>query len=395
MFANLSLLPDDPILKLSRLFAEDARADKLDVGIGIYQNERGETPVMRAVKAAEQRVWETQSSKKYLGLAGNEAFNQAIAALVLGDDVDAARVRVNQTIAGTGALRLVGETLHSIKPDAQVWIPDQTWGNHVPIFAGAGYAVKTYPYYDLDTAKLTREAFFEAMRSMGPNDIVLLHGCCHNPSGEDLTPQEWQTLADIAVERGFLPIIDLAYVGFGDGIEEDTFGVRCLAQHVENLFICVSCSKNFGLYRDRTGAAISIGANAKVADALQSHISTTSRAMISVPADHGAAVVASILDDSGLRDMWADELAGMRQNIQRRRVELANALCDATGEDWSAITGHKGMFSLLPLGAERVVRLREEYGIYMVGTGRINIAGLHSEADSEALAKAIHGVLRT
>ncbi|UJF23909.1 aspartate/tyrosine/aromatic aminotransferase [Suttonella sp. R2A3] len=389
-FNAIEALPDDPILNLSRQFREDPRENKIDVGVGVYQNTSGETPVMRAVKAAEERLYQQQSSKKYLGLTGNEAFNQAMTRLVLGNDFDPSRVRANQSIAGTGALRLIAELLASLKPDATVWAPVPTWGNHIPIFRAAGLPVKPYPYYDTERCALDRDGFFAAMRELGENDVVILHGCCHNPSGEDLSEQDWQTLADIAAERGFLPVIDVAYLGFGKGLDADAYGLRLLAERLESVFIGVSCSKNFGLYRDRAGVALSVGANAQTADALQSHISALSRAMISMPADHGAAVVATILDNPELSQQWRDELDEMNRNIQRRRQELSAALNAYGSRDWSFIERQQGMFSLLPLGEKRVVELREQHGIYMVGAGRINLAGLRSIEASETLAAAIH-----
>ncbi|MBV7433948.1 aspartate/tyrosine/aromatic aminotransferase [Cardiobacteriaceae bacterium TAE3-ERU3] len=394
MFSKIEPIANDPILNLSRLYNEDIRVDKIDVGVGVYQNAQGETPVMRAVKEAEQRVWLSQNSKKYFGLAGNVAFNEAMGKLVLDGAVPSSRYRVNQSIAGTGALRLIAETLASVKPQACVWVPDPTWGNHIPIFEAAGFEVKTYPYYDYEAAALRRSDFFEAMRALGPDDVVVLHGCCHNPSGEDLNREDWQTLADIALERGFLPVIDLAYLGFGDGIEEDAYGLRLLAKQVETMFIGVSCSKNFGLYRDRAGVAITIAANDRIAGALQSHLEAASRTMVSMPADHGAVVVAEILNDAELYQQWQEELSEMVANIKRYRRELADALFDVTGDEWSFITRQRGMFSLLPLGHERVERLREQYGIYVVGAGRINLAGLHRESSSMAFAQAIDAVLR-
>lgn len=394
MFSHIQPLANDPILQLSRLFSEDKRADKIDIGVGVYQNEKGETPVMKAVKEAEQRVWQKQTSKKYLTLEGNAAFNRAIGALVMGDAVEQSRMRVCQTIAGTGALRLIADTLSALKPSAKVWIPDPTWGNHRPIFETAGFEVSTYPYYDQNAAALRRDEFFSAMRALGRDDIVILHGCCHNPSGEDLNREDWQQLADIAVEKGFLPIIDLAYLGFGDGIDEDAYGLRLLASRVETMFLAVSCSKNFGMYRDRIGAAITIAPDERIASTLQTHIEAASRVMVSMPADHGAAVVAEILGHDDLRAVWMDELKEMCAKIRQRRTQLATALHNATQDEWSFITRQRGMFSLLPLGKARTDILREQHGIYAVGGGRINLAGLHSEQDCAAVARAVASVLK-
>ena len=278
MFAHVQKLPDDPILKLSQLYAQDARSPKVDVGVGIFQDENGHTPIMRAVQAAEKTVWEKQTSKKYQGLLGNILFNQALSRLVLGQDYDQSRVRTIQAVAGTGALRLIGEALRAMNAPKRLWVSDPTWGNHLPIFRTCGFEIHTYPYYNRESATLKRDEFFAAMRELGQEDIVLLHGCCHNPSGQDLSPADWDELAALAVERGFLPIVDLAYLGFGEGLEKDAYGVRKLAASVPNLFIAVSCSKNFGLYRERVGLVIALGKNSDEADAIISQLGGVSRA---------------------------------------------------------------------------------------------------------------------
>lgn len=393
MFAGVQKLPDDPILKLSQLYAADTRSPKVDVGVGIFQDEQGHTPVMRAVHAAEKRVWEKAESKKYRGVYGNLAFNQLLATLVLGD-YDKSRVRTIQAVAGTGALRLIGEGLRAMNAPKRLWVSDPTWGNHLPIFRACGFEIQTYPYYNRETASLKREEFFAAMRQMGAGDIVLLHGCCHNPSGQDLSPADWDELAAIAVERGFLPLIDLAYLGFGEGLEADAYGVRKMAASVPNLFVAVSCSKNFGLYRERVGLVIVLGENGEQADAIQSQLGAASRAMVSMPPDHGAEVVATILDDAALRGEWEGELREYCAYIHRRREELAAALGQVTGTDWSFVVRHRGMFSLLPLGAERVGRLREEFALYIVGEGRINIAGLRSQDAIDYFASCVGKVMR-
>lgn len=383
MFAHVPKLPDDPILKLSHLYVQDSRSPKIDVGVGIFQDENGHTPIMRAVHEGERRVWETQDSKKYQGLMGNIPFNEALTCLVLGEGFARDRVRAIQAVAGTGALRLIGEGLRAMGVGKKLWVSDPTWGNHLPIFRTCGFDIGTYPYYARETASLKRDEFFAAMRTMGPDDVVLLHGCCHNPSGQDLSPADWDELAAIAVERGFLPLVDLAYLGFGEGLEKDAYGVRKLAATVDNLFVAVSCSKNFGLYRERVGLVIALGQNAAEADAIISQLGGASRAKVSMPPDHGAAVVATILNSPDLRADWEAELREYCAYIHRRRGELAAALQQVTGTDWSFVERHRGMFSLLPLGKERTERLREEFAVYVVGEGRINIAGLRS-ADAMA-----------
>ena len=394
MFAQVPKLPDDPILKLSHLYADDTRSPKIDVGVGIFQDEQCHTPIMRAVHEGERRVWEAESSKKYLGLFGNIPFNQALTRLVLGDKHDQERIRAIQAVAGTGALRLIGEGLRAMGVGKKLWVSDPTWGNHLPIFRASGFEIGTYPYYQRDTASLKREEFFAAMRSMGPTDVVLLHGCCHNPSGQDLSPADWDELAAIAAERGFLPLVDLAYLGFGEGLEQDAYGVRKLAATVDNLFIAVSCSKNFGVYRDRVGLVIALGKNAAEADAIISQLGGASRANVSMPPNHGAEVVATILNSADLRADWQAELGEYCAYIHQRRGELAAALQQVTGTDWSFVERHRGMFSLLPLGNERVQRLREEFAVYVVGEGRINIAGLRSAEAIAYFAQCVGKVMK-
>lgn len=393
MLKNINALPDDPILRLSQLCREDQRAHKIDAGVGIFIDTKGNTPVMRAVKAAEQRVWESQTTKKYQPLSGNPEFCAAIGKLVLADAFDSARMRVNQAVAGTGALRVIGETIKELQPDGAFWIPDSTWGNHLAVFGACGLNIKRYPYLDTDTCEVAREKCFSVLETLGENDTVLLHGCCHNPSGADFTPEDWDRIAQLAVKNGFTPVIDIAYLGMGEGIEEDAYGVRTIAKNCPQAMIAVSCSKNFGLYRDRAGAILSIAQNAEDAAALQSHINAQTRMLVSMSPDHGAAVVATILNDTALRNDWKKELEEMCAFIRSRREKLQEAMADETSRDWSFITRHHGMFSLLPLGKENVDILREEYAIYLVGTGRANLAGLRNDEMIAYFAASVKTVL--
>ncbi|MDO4643505.1 MAG: amino acid aminotransferase [Cardiobacteriaceae bacterium] len=394
MFEHIEKLPDDPILKISKLYQEDSRPEKIDVGVGVFQDSSGKTPIMRAVKLAEQRIWQEQTTKVYVGINGSEAFNKHMTALILGRNYDHTRVRANQAVAGTGALRIIAEVLRDIAAGKRFWTPDPTWGNHHAIFGACGFGVNSYPYYDREKSIVNREAFFSALEKMGENDIVLLHGCCHNPSGADLTPEDWDKVAEIAVRRGFLPIVDLAYLGFGEGLDKDAYGVRKLASSVETLFVAASCSKNFGLYRERVGIVLTIAKNADTADALRTHLASASRAMISMAPDHGAAIVAEILADETLYAEWLKELNEVSTYIRQRRQQLAEAMDKTCGGNWRFITdSHRGMFTLLPLGKERVERLRNDYAVYMVGEGRINIAGMKSTDDVQRLAEAVKNVL--
>ena len=393
MFREIQQLPDDPILRLSQLCRDDARSHKIDVGVGIFIDEQGNTPVMRAVKAAEQRVWESQSTKKYQPLSGNPEFNAAMGKLVLGDAFDGARMRVNQSTGGTGALRVIGEVIAAVQPEATLWIPDPTWGNHMAVFAAAGVKFDRYPYLDPETCEVARDKVFAALAQLGDKDCVLLHGCCHNPSGADFSREDWEKIAQLANEKGFVPIIDFAYLGLGENLEDDAWGVRHVVKNVPQALIAVSCSKNFGLYRDRSGVIISVAENAEQVSALQTQVNAATRTTVSMSPDHPAAIVATILNDAALKADWEQELADMCGFIRSRREKLQAAMADAGGRDWSFITRHHGMFSLLPLGAEREQFLREEFAIYMVGTGRINLAGLRNDDMIRYFAESVKTVL--
>lgn len=393
MFHNIQQLPDDPILRLSQLCRDDARPHKIDVGVGIFIDADGNTPVMRSVKTAEQRVWESQTTKKYQPLSGNPEFNAAMGKLVLGEAFDAARMRVNQSTGGTGALRVMGEVLRAVQPDTTLWIPDPTWGNHLSVFGEAGIKMARYPYLDEATCEVAREKVFAALEQLGDKDCVLLHGCCHNPSGADFSREDWIKIAELANAKGFVPMIDFAYLGLGENLEDDAWGVRHVVKNVPQAMIAVSCSKNFGLYRDRSGVIISVAKNTEEVNALQSQVNAATRTTVSMSPDHPAAIVATILNDAALKADWEQELADMCAFIRTRREKLQAAMGDAGGRDWSFITRHHGMFSLLPLGVERVQTLRDEFAIYMVGTGRINLAGLRNDEMIARFAEAVKTVL--
>ncbi len=393
MFDNIQALPADPILQLSQLFKDDPRENKVDVGVGIFQDASGNTPVMRAVKAAEKRLWDSQTTKKYQPLAGNPEFNEAMAKLVLADAWNPTRMRVNQSVGGTGALRVIGDTVKTIQPNGRFWIPDPTWGNHLEVFGASHLTIERYPYLDPETSEVDRDKVFACLETLGKDDSVLLHGCCHNPSGADFSAQDWQKIADLANSRGFTPIIDFAYLGMGESIDEDAYGVRLIAREVPQALIAVSCSKNFGLYRDRCGVIISIARDSDEAHALQTNVNKSSRKLVSMAPDHPAAVVALILNDEELRRDWEEELNDMSAFIRERREKLQAAMADDTSRDWSFITRHHGMFTLLPLGKENVEILRNDYGIYIVGTGRINLAGLRNDDIIAYFADSVKKVL--
>lgn len=369
--------PADKILALIAKFKEDPRTDKIDLGPGVYKDENGETPVMDAVREAEQRLFQSQTSKSYVGGMGDIAFNAAISKLVFGETLDTARVRTLQAPGGTGALRILCDTLKRAKPNAKMWFSDPTWPNHVPIASAAGFEIASYPYFDPASGGLRFDAMMETLAGLGPEDIVLLHGCCHNPTGANPTAEQWDAIATLANEKGFFPFIDFAYHGFGDGLEEDAAAVRMLLNRVPEMAIASSCSKNFGIYRERTGAAIIVGENNERADVAISQVASVARGNYSMPPDHGAAVVRIILEDAQLRKTWGDELDSVRNRMLGLRTELANALRAKTGTDtFDFVEHHRGMFSRMPVTAEQVDRLQSEFGIYMVGDGRFNVAGL-------------------
>jgi aspartate aminotransferase len=396
MFEAINSLPADPILGLMAAFRADKNAHKIDLGVGVYKNELGQTPVMRAVKQAEARLLANQLTKTYVAPAGQDSFNHLIAGLIFGDNLrdSLGERRVTfQTPGGCGGLRLGAEFLQKVKPGAKIMVSDPTWANHIPLLGEAGLQISKYPYYDYKSHSIRFDAMMESLNTAGPGDLVLLHGCCHNPCGADLDQHQWQAIAALAQKNGFTPFIDLAYQGLGDGIVEDTYGVRLLAESLPELVVVSSCSKNFGLYRERTGSLTVISANAASTKAAGSQIASIARSIYSMPPDHGAAVVIEILGDSTLNADWETELTEVRNRINGLRTELVNALAaKGIDRDFSFIQREKGMFSFLGLSVEQVHSLINNYSIYLVDSSRINIAGInHSNLDY--LADSIKQVL--
>lgn len=396
MFEAISSLPADPILGLMAAFRADSNAHKIDLGVGVYKNELGQTPVMRAVKQAETRLLANQQTKTYVAPAGQDSFNHLIAGLIFGDtlrDQLGGRRVTFQTPGGCGGLRLGAEFLQKVKPGAKILVSDPTWANHIPLLGEAGLQISKYPYYDYQNHAIRFDAMMDSLATAGQGDLVLLHGCCHNPCGADLDQQQWQAIAELAQKNGFTPFIDLAYQGLGDGIVEDTYGVRLLAETLPELVVVSSCSKNFGLYRERTGSLTVISANAASTKAAGSQIASIARSIYSMPPDHGAAVVIEILGDSTLNADWETELTEVRNRINGLRTELVNALAaKGIDRDFSFIQREKGMFSFLGLSVDQVHSLINNYSIYLVDSSRINIAGInHSNLDY--LADSIKQVL--
>jgi aspartate aminotransferase len=394
MLETLETQPADKIIALMAQFAADPRSDKLDLGVGVYKDANGRTPVMRAVKAAEKRLVESQATKSYVALLGDSAFNEAMAELVLGPDRPRDRIAMSQAVGGTGAVRQLFDLARRANPDLTVWLPDPSWPNHAAILKGTGIPFRSYRYFDPATRGVDFAGMIEDLRGMKPGDLLLLHGCCHNPTGANLTLPEWDAVADILDETGAIPMIDLAYQGFGDGLEEDVAGLRRLAARAPEFLLAASCSKNFGLYRDRVGLALVVARSAEEATIARQNLAALNRLSFSFPPDHGAKVVEIILSDPELRADWAAELEAMRKGMLDLRQALADALRRATNSDrFDFVTEHRGMFSLIGATPEQVGRLRDEHGIYMVGDSRINVAGLPAGGlDRLAAAVAAVGV---
>ncbi|QDP02737.1 amino acid aminotransferase [Thalassotalea sp. PS06] len=395
MFGNLSALPADPILGLLAKYRLDENPNKIDLGVGVYKNEHGDTTILDCVKTAEKYRYDNEQTKVYIGPAGSALFNEKMTDLIFADHQVIAqnRVRTVSTPGGTGALRVAAEFIRSCKPGATIWVSDPTWANHTGLFQASGLTVKTYPYYDYENKSLKFEEMKAALAQVSADDVVLLHACCHNPSGMDLNQQQWQEIVELTKEVGFTPLIDMAYQGFGDGLDEDAYGVRLMADNVEEMILCSSCSKNFGLYRERIGACSIIGKDAATTDIAQSVLLSVVRCIYSMPPAHGAALVETILSSTELTQQWHGELAEMRNRInENRQLLVDNLKAQGVDRDFSFITRQKGMFSFLGITPEQVQRLQDEFSIYMVGSSRMSIAGI-SRNNVEYLAQSIAKVL--
>ncbi len=384
MFEILTTPSPDKILQLAADFAADERATKMDLGVGVYKDSAGQTVILRSVKVAEQRILDTQTTKSYVGPAGDAEFNEEITKVVLGAEPPVARLATVQTPGGGGALRLLTELIQKANPAAVIWLPAPTWANHPAIIDKVGLDRREYDYFDAHTKEVDFDAMCASLKSAGPGDVVLLHGCCHNPTGASLSPEQWKTLTEMALAQGFLPYVDLAYQGFGDGLEEDAQGVRIMASRVPEMLIAASCSKNFALYRERTGCAIALCGDAGATKATIGSMKMLARVNHSMPPDHGAAIVRTILRDPVLRADWQAELTTMRNRILSLRESLADTLRVRTNSDrYDFIARHRGMFSRLGATPEQVKRLRDEHAIFIVGDSRINVAGLREDRIGE------------
>lgn len=378
MFETLERKPPDAILKLIAEFGNDPRKEKIDLGVGVYRDAAGNTPVFSAIKRAEQHLLETQSSKSYLGIRGALEFCEAMQSLVFGENSRAnERLMTLQTPGGSGALRVAAGVILRANPETTLWFSDPTWNNHVPLLGGAGLKLESYPYYDTEKNELRFDAMLAALEKIPAGDVVLFHGCCHNPTGMDLSTSQWDEVTDLVIDRGLVPFIDIAYQGFADGLDEDAYGVRTMLDRVPEMLVAASCSKNFGLYRDRVGSLSFVSANAEAAEIVGSQALNIVRTMYSLPPDHGAAAVTLILNDPGLRKEWLDELISMRGRMKEMRQLLVDGLArTAPNRDFSHIAHGNGLFSYLGVTPEQVAALKKDYGIYLVETGRINVCGI-------------------
>lgn len=396
MFNTLSMAPADPILGLSEAFNQDVRPHKINLSVGVYQDASGKTPILESVKRAERLILESETTKGYLKIDGAADYAARIQELLFGAEsslVAEGRVATSHTPGGTGALRVAGDLIHQQFPKAKLWLSQPTWPNHPNIFQAAGLEVASYPYFDKATNGLAWDALCEALNKVPAGDVVLLHGCCHNPTGIDPTPAEWRQIAAILRERGALPLIDFAYQGFATGLREDTAVLDAFCTPGAELLICSSLSKNFGLYRERVGALTVVAANQGDAQKTQSQVKSAIRSNYSNPPAHGAGVAAMVLGKSELRALWEEELASMRNRIHLMRTQFVeNLKKHGVKQDFSFIAGQKGMFSFSGLTPEQVQKLRDDFAIYIVGSGRINVAGM-TDANMEPLCAAIAAVL--
>ena len=379
----------DKILALMAAYREDPRDDKLDLGVGVYKDATGLTPVMRAVKSAERHLVATQDTKVYTGLAGDPGFADALSELVLGADRPVERLACVATPGGTGAIRQGLELVRMADPGARLWLSAPTWPNHPAIAGYLGVPVSEYRYFDAETGGVDFAAMMEDLGRAAAGDVVMLHGCCHNPTGANLTLDQWDAVADLAVEKGLIPFVDIAYQGFGDGLEADAAGLRRLVAKVPEALVAASCSKNFGIYRERTGLLMAVVATPDRLKVTQGAMAALNRLNFSFPPDHGARVVQTILTDADLRADWTAELEAVRDTMLSLREALATALRDRVGSDrFGFLAAHRGMFSLLGATPAQVEAMRRDHGVYMVGDSRINVAGLNA-ATVPVLAEAI------
>jgi aspartate/tyrosine/aromatic aminotransferase len=377
LFESLQSASADAILGLIAEHKNDPRVEKVDLGVGVYRTEAGQTPVLDVVKKAEQILVDTQDTKAYIGTAGAADFNAAMQEQTFGDAAPNDRLITIQAPGGSGSLRVAAGMITRASPGASVWASEPTWANHVPLLGGAGLTLKPYPYYDTENHVIKIDEMLAALSSAPAGDVVLLHACCHNPSGLDPSQDQWSAITDVIVERGLVPLIDMAYQGFAESLDDDAFLVRHMAGRVAEMIVATSCSKNFGLYRDRVGSLSFLARDTASRDVVSSQVNNLVRTIYSVPPDHGAAVVSLILNDDELRSAWVIELDEMRERLRDMKVLLSDALIEqAPDHDFSHLVRTTGMFCFLGVSAQQVARLKQDFGVYMVDSSRINVAGI-------------------
>jgi len=396
MFETVSAAPPDSILGLTVAFHEDSNPKKVNLGVGVYKDAAGRTPILDCVKEAERRLLETESTKSYLGIDGLPDYTAATQRLLFGEEheiVTSGRAATIQSPGGTGALRLAADFLHTSFPVATVWLSSPTWANHKNIFTAAGCETREYTYFDAEANRLDFRTMLDDLEEAKPGDVVLLHGCCHNPTGVDPSADQWQQIAEFIADRDLLPLNDFAYQGFGTGIIEDAAGLMELARPEAELLVCSSYSKNFGLYSERVGTLTAVGRTVDAAGHVRSQIMKVARSNYSNPPKHGAAIVATVLADEELKAQWHNEVAQMRDRINGMRRLLVDTMRQKdASRDFSFITEQQGMFSFSGLTQSQVETLRREHSIYIVSSGRINVAGM-TEENVDRLCDAICSVL--
>lgn len=396
MFEVLPQLPADPILGLSAAFKADTNPSKIDLGVGVYKDEQGRTPILESVAKAQTILLGKEDSKTYITPQGVQGYIDGMLQLMLGKDCPALladRIAAVQAPGGCGALRILAELIKRCDDKLTVWVSDPTWANHIPLIGNAGLNIETYPYFDKANASINFDAMVECLQQVKKGDVVLLHGCCHNPTGADLSQEQWQVILELAQKTGFIPFIDTAYQGFGDGLEEDAYGMRLLANNLPEVIIAASCSKNFGLYRERVGIAVMITENSQQRQAIQTQIQSIARGIYSMPPSYGGALVNIILHDDALRTEWMDEVEAMRLRMQNLRALLVDKMNEyGSSKDFEFVKKQKGMFSFLCITPEQVQAVRDQHSVYFVGSSRVNIAGI-SNSNVDTLAKALVSVL--
>ncbi|MHC4289844.1 MAG: amino acid aminotransferase [Planctomycetota bacterium] len=392
MFEKLEMAPADPILGLTEAFNNDPNPAKINLGVGVYKDETGITPIMTSVAKAEKIMLDTEKSKGYLPIPGAPAYGKVVREFLFGTD-DAYPAGTAHTPGGTGALRVAAQFLKKFAPGATVWVSDPTWPNHNGIFGDAGFEVKKYTYYNAAEKALNFDGMIASMDQMAAGDIIILHACCHNPSGIDPTIDQWKQIAQVINDKGLLPLMDFAYQGLGRGLDQDAEGLRTVAAAVDEMVVCSSFSKNFGLYKERVGAMTIKGASKDDVDKAFSNLKTIIRRLYSNPPSHGGTIVTTIMNDASLCAEWKDEVAQVRSRIAEMRGLFVDTLkAKGVTQDFSFLTGQYGMFSFSGLNPDQVKALKEKHSIYIVGSGRINVAGM-TKANMDALCTAVAEVL--